>query len=413
MRKAITVILLASLAVGLSACGDGAGDQVTRTLTIYVSAPMKGGRGGEDTLRAVEIAVENEGSRIGAAKIEVVGLNDADASGRFDPVLVRANARLAARDETTIAYIGEFDSGATEEAMPILNRAGILQVSSGSTAVKLTRPPAPEVGERLRPTGIRTFARVVPNDSVQAAALTQFMNEESVEHVFVVNDGSTYGVGLEQDFDRVAGPAGIRVSGRASAGVQTDMARLATRVAESDADALFFAGSDLKVGLDLFTAVHRASVRTKLFGGDGLALSGFLESLGDIELDTYVTAPMLPAGNYAVSGESFLETFRDRFGRDAEPMSIFGFEAGDAVMDSIRRGVRGDIGTEVITSLRKEVRDAFFSISERSSTLGSYSIDSNGDTTLTFYGAYRVENGELVLGRAIDVPRSVLQAVED
>jgi branched-chain amino acid transport system substrate-binding protein len=120
---------------------------------------------------------------------------------------------------------------------------------------------------------------------------------------------------------------------------------------------------------------------------------------------------MLPAGNYAVSGEEYFETFRDQYGRDAEPMSIFGYEAGDAVMDSIRAGVRGDISTEAISSLRNATRDAFFSISERPSALGSYSIDANGDTTLTFYGAYRVEDGELVLGRAIDVPGTILQVV--
>jgi branched-chain amino acid transport system substrate-binding protein len=117
-----------------------------------------------------------------------------------------------------------------------------------------------------------------------------------------------------------------------------------------------------------------------------------------------VTAPTLPSGNYALSGEEFLNAFRESNGRDAESVAIFGYEAGEAVMDSIRNGLRGDIASEAISTLRKSTRDAFFSISERPSALGSYSIDADGDTSLTFYGAYRVENGELVLGRAIDVP---------
>ncbi len=183
------------------------------------------------------------------------------------------------------------------------------------------------------------------------------------------------------------------------------------QIDESGSDALLYAGSDIAVGLDLFEAIHRADPSIKLFGGDGISLSGFLEGLGDIELDTYVTAPTLPAGNYAVSGEDFLSSFREQFGRDAESVAIFGYEAGNAVLDSIRIGVRGNIATEAISTLRNSTRDAFFSISERPSALGSYSIDSYGDTTLTFYGAYRVENGQLVLGRAIDVPLSVLQTV--
>jgi branched-chain amino acid transport system substrate-binding protein len=415
MRK--TTLLITILSLGLSAvlvstgCGGEGDEAPERTLRIYVSQPMTGGRGGEDTVRAVEIAVANQGSRIDGAEIEVVGLNDASPDGSFDPALVRANARRAASDPSAIAYIGEFDSGGTELAMPILNRACILHVSSGSTAVKLTRP-SPAVGERLRPTGLRTFARVVPNDTVQSAALTQFMQEESVGRVFIVDDGGTYGLGLKQYFERFAGPAGIEIVGRASARRATDMVELAEQVDRSGADAVLYAGSDLPIGLDLFEAISRASVHVKLFGGDGISLTGFLEALGDVELDTYITAPMLPSGNYAISGEAFFDTYRERFGEEAEPMSIFGYEAGDAVMDSLRAGVRGDIAKEAIPTLRNQTRDAFFSISERPSALGSYSIDANGDTTLTFYGAYRVEGGQLVLGRAIAVPSSVLQEVE-
>ena len=402
---------VALLALAATGCGSIRRGEPERTLTdLREPADHRGARR-RDTIRAVEIAVANQGSRIGEAEIKVVGLNDADPEGRFDPALVKANARRAAADPSTIAYIGEFDSGGTELAMPILNRAGILHVSSGSTAVKLTRP-SPALGERLRPTGLRTFARVVPNDTVQSAALTQFMQEESVGKVFVVDDGGTYGLGLKRYFERLAELAGIEIVGSAPATGRTDMLTLAEQVDGSGADAVLYAGSDLEIGLALFEAISRASIHVKLFGGDGISLTGFLEELGDAELDTYVTAPMLPGGNYAISGESFFETFRERFGEDAEPMSIFGYEAGDAVMDSIRAGVRGDIATQPISTLRNDTRDAFFSISERSSALGSYSIDANGDTTLTFYGAYRVEGGELVLGRAIDVPGSLLQEVE-
>lgn len=413
VRSPISTLFLGLAFAGLlfTGCGGSGEDAPERTLTIYVSQPMTGGRGGEDTVRAVEIAVANQGSRIDEAEIEVVGLNDAAPDGSFDPALVEANARRAAADPSTIAYIGEFDSGGTELAMPILNRAGILHVSSGSTAVKLTRP-SPELGERLRPTGLRTFARVVPNDTVQSAALTRFMQEESVRRVFVIDDGGTYGLGLKQYFELLAGTAGIEVVGRASVNQKTDLVALSERVNRSGADAVLYAGSDLPVGLDLFETIKQLNVNMKLFGGDGISLTGFLEALGDVELDTYVTAPMLPPGNYAISGEDFFETYRERYGEEAEPMSIFGYEAGDAVMDSIRDGVGGDIATGTISTLRNQTRDAFFSISERPSALGSYSIDANGDTTLTFYGAYRVEGGRLVLGRAIDIPAPVLERVQ-
>jgi len=412
-KVAIAAVLILALgALVIDGCGDDGEGETTRTLRIYVSQPLKGDRGGEDMLRAVEIANEDEGGRIDSAKIEIVGLNDSDDSGNWVASLVRRNARRAAADDSAVAYIGDFDSGATEIAMPILNRAGMLQVSSSSTAVKLTKP-VPALGEKIRPTGIRTFGRVVPNDNVQGAALALFMDQESVDEVYVVNDGGTYGQGLAYRFEKVARHTGIKVTGRSTLTREAQIGDIAKRVTSSGSDALLFAGSDLDLARDLFETVHRDNGFIKLFGGDGLSLSTFLESIGDTGLDTYITAPQLPAGNYARSGESFLRGFEEQYGRPAEPMAVFAYEAGRVVIDSIRRGARGDISREPIDSLRINTRSAFFDTSERASPLGSYSIDSNGDTTLTFYGAYRVEDGQLVLGRTIDVPPSLLMEDEE
>jgi len=408
IRAALAATLaLAFLALAAAGCGNAEEDSASRTLRIYVSQPLKGDRGGEDMVRAVEIANHDMGGRIDSARIEIVGLNDSDEEGNWVASLVRRNAREAVDDESAVAYIGDFDSGATEVAMPILNRAGMLQVSSSSTAVKLTVPPK-RLGERIRPTGIRTFGRVVPNDEVQAAALALFMDEESVEDVYVVDDGSSYGRGLRYRFERIAKHTGIRVVGASELPTVRGVGDVADRVVGSGAEAMLFAGSNLAVARDLFESVHGQDNFIKLFGGDGLSLTAFLDSIGDTGLDTYITAPQLPVGNYARSGESFLRGFRERYGRPPEPMAVFAYEAGRAVLDSIRRGARGDIATEPITTLRNGTREAFFDMSERASPLGSYSIDAHGDTTLTFYGAYRVEDGELVLGRTIDVPPSLL-----
>ena len=50
---------------------------------------------------------------------------------------------------------------------------------------------------------------------------------------------------------------------------------------------------------------------------------------------------------------------------------------------------------------RQAVVDAFFSTQGRESVLGTYDIDANGDTTLSDYGGYVVEDGELVFSRVI------------
>ena len=400
----LTLVICAGIATG---CGSSSPESdADRTLRIYVSEPVRGARGGEDTIRAVHIAVQQAQDTIEGATLRVVARNDAAASGQFDPALVARNAHQAAADDTSIAYVGDFDSGATLIGMPILNRAGILQVGSGATAVTLTRPRTTAMRRALVPTGVRTYGRVVPNDNIQSAALGQFMQEESVTRAYVVDDLGTYGRGLAQGFRDIAPQDGIEVVGRRHVRAGTNLAALARDVEAKHAQAILVAASDLVRARAVMAAVHHEDVHVKLFGGDSLTSTAFLRALGDMGLDTYVTAPILPPGNYARSARGFVDAFRARYGRDPHPTAIFGYEAGRAVVASLRAATGGTVHDQSIATLRRGTRDAFFAIRERASALGSYSIDRFGDTTLAFYGAYRVVDGELALGRTLSIPPS-------
>jgi branched-chain amino acid transport system substrate-binding protein len=50
---------------------------------------------------------------------------------------------------------------------------------------------------------------------------------------------------------------------------------------------------------------------------------------------------------------------------------------------------------------RQKTIAGFFAIKNKSSVLGTYSIDPDGDTTLTTYGAYLAKGGKLVFNKAI------------
>jgi branched-chain amino acid transport system substrate-binding protein len=50
---------------------------------------------------------------------------------------------------------------------------------------------------------------------------------------------------------------------------------------------------------------------------------------------------------------------------------------------------------------RQAVIDAVYATKGRKSVLGTYDIDKNGDTTLTDYGQYKIEDGELVFEKVI------------
>ena len=70
-----------------------------------------------------------------------------------------------------------------------------------------------------------------------------------------------------------------------------------------------------------------------------------------------------------------------RLGPNPDPYGIYGYEAMALALDAINRG----------GPTREGAVRAFFATRDRDSVLGRYSIDENGDTTLTQYGVYRIE----------------------
>jgi ABC-type branched-subunit amino acid transport system substrate-binding protein len=160
------------LALALAACG-GDGGEVEGALTVYVSLPLRGDSGvdGRDAMRGAKLALTDAGGDVGDLDVRAVYLDDTNGpatSARWDPVRVAANARRATQDSTSIAYIGELESGATRTSLPITNSARILQVSPASSASDLAAPfpGSEEVPDDIQTSGERSFGRVVPDDVV-------------------------------------------------------------------------------------------------------------------------------------------------------------------------------------------------------------------------------------------------------
>src|SRR3954470_13717902 len=101
---------------------------------------------------------------------------------------------FASADAKSIGYIGELNSGGSAVSIPILNQAGMPQISPANTYVGLTtNEPGSASGEpdKYYPTGKRTYMRIVPRDTVQAAALLARMKSDGCKKVALANDKDT------------------------------------------------------------------------------------------------------------------------------------------------------------------------------------------------------------------------------
>ena len=129
--------------LAFSACGgdEHHGETVRgNTLTIYTSVPLQGPSRADSLAiqNGAEMALARARGRAGRFHVRLRNLNDATPqTGRWDPLKTQANARRVVEDKTAIAYVGELDSEASANSIPILNRASILQVSPASTAAPL------------------------------------------------------------------------------------------------------------------------------------------------------------------------------------------------------------------------------------------------------------------------------------
>lgn len=402
LTAAAFIALLAALAGCSGASRHGGGRVSGSTLKVYSSQPLTGvfGAQGRDVVRGERLALEQARARVGGLHVDYQPLDDADpTTGRWDPTMVAANARVAAKDPHTIAYLGELETGASAIAIPILNLPGVLDFSPTDTVPGFTRLRGANPGEpdKYYPTRDRNFARLVPPDDVQAAALVADMQDEHVRRLFIANDEALYGRTLALTLQRAAQKAGISVVANHGAEISdVDPVGLAADVATSGADGFVYAGSaDPRVD-EIYRQVAGGVPKAKLFAPNALADDGFVPGLDpSVAPRLFLVSPVLPPRAYPPAAQRFLGDFRARYGAAPQGYAVYGYEAMRTVLDAIRAaGSRGNDRGAVI--------DALYRLGSRRTALGKISIDRQGDVSTRVYGAYRVRAGKLVFARVLD-----------
>jgi branched-chain amino acid transport system substrate-binding protein len=360
LRRPFSASVFSALAVCsivLAGCGS-AGISAASRVTVYVSMPLRGASGvdGRDVTDAARLALAAAHGRAGDLRVRAVYLDDTAGHGpraRWSPARAGANARRATEDTSAVAYIGDFQSGATRTSEPITNGARLLQVSPAATAVDLVRPfpGSSELPAGEQAGGERTFGRVIPDDEAQAAAAAAWVRRLHVRRVEVVHDRSAFGRTLAQGFRESL--RGVRVVDKASV--------------------VYFGGFAEPV-----SALQSSGSR--VMASDAV-LPPF--AAGSLKLAALATSPAQDSGQLPPRGQRFAAEFRRRYGHSPGRYAAYGYEAMAVVLDAIRRA--GDQGTD-----RQAVIDAFFATRNRRSILGTYSIDPIGDTTLNRLTGYRL-----------------------
>jgi branched-chain amino acid transport system substrate-binding protein len=278
-------------------------------------------------------------------------------------------------------------------------------VSPANTYVGLTTNEpgsAPGEPQKYYPTGTRNYLRIVPRDSIQAAADLQAFKQEGCKRVAEANDKTPYGAGIAQLVELTKGSYGVNVVSNTGVDPTAPNYRsFASTIKGEGADCFFYGGLTSTGGVQITKDVHAAIPTAKLFGPDGMCSTGWTDpSKGGVptSLDPlmHCTVATLDLAAYP-GGRSFAAAYHAKYGTPAnqiDPYAIYGYEDAKLVLDTIKGlGSKGNSRSAVLSAL--------FATKNRSSVLGTYSFDKNGDTTLTSYGYYKVAGGQVVFDKTL------------
>ena len=405
MRRTTAIAALAVIALTAAGCSSSGSSSTTSgagsssggggTVDFYSSLPMQGASSAQTIplVNGIKLALAQANNKAGQWTVNYQVLDDSTAAaGKWDPGQTAANARKVASDSKAVYYMGEFNSGASQVSIPILNEAGIPQVSPANTYVGLTTNlpgSAPGEPQKFYPSGNRTYLRIVPIDSIQAAADLMAMKDAGCTKVAVANDKEAYGQGLATLLGLEKGFYGVNIA--SDTGIDPtapNFRSYASTVKDQGADCFFFAGIVSNGAVQLTKDINSALPTAKIFGGDGVctgsytnAKEGGVPASVDPQIECTVATQDLKA---YPGGKDFLAAYKAKYGvSNPDPYAIYGYEVMKLGLDTIA-GL-GDKGND-----KAEVLKALFATKDRKSVLGTYGFDKNGDTTLKSYGLYNV-----------------------
>lgn len=334
--RALCAAALAAALLAATGCGgeDEGRKAPEGALNVYVSVPAHGptATSGRAVAAGARLALGDAGGRAGSRRVRVVELSSNRPGDRdWDPGTVEANAKRAADDPRSIAYLGELDRGASAVSVPRTNRADLLQVAPLDGLTSLTRRPPgrPSAGpERYYPRERRTFLRLVPPDERVARAMVALARPTTRRRVALVDTADfsprELGAVLDARVRRRTLPVAHALLKDDPDAVRDAILELAV----SRPDVVLVSGEPGPVARALLAQLAAQLPDASVVASPALAMTAG-EGSGAVAV-----TPLLPASAHPAAGRRVFERLRGA-GR-AE--SLYGYDAMRTVLRAVRQG---------------------------------------------------------------------------
>lgn len=342
------------------------GCETTNEIKIAVAGPFTGSVAafGEMIKRGAELKAKEINAAGGVNGKTLTLIFEDDAGKDKEASLV---AERIASNRQILAVVGHFNSACSLAGKPIYKRAGIVELSPGSTNVNVAA-------------GSEWTFRNIYRDDFQAAFAAKYIKNVlgDIQKVAIFFDNDDYGSGLKDSFTAEAKELGLEIVGmEAYDRDNTDFKAQLTSIKAKQPHLIFLSGLYSQAGL-IASQAREVGIAAQLFGADGVDSPDFLEIAGDAAEGTYVTTPFVFRVD-DLKAQKMAIAFEEMHGVAPDTWAALTYDAVGMIVEAIEKGGEN----------RKAIRDHLASINSPEKgydgITGLTYFDENGDCTKPAY----------------------------
>jgi branched-chain amino acid transport system substrate-binding protein len=328
---------------------------------------------GEGMLHGAQLAVEHANARgpvIPGYRLALLPLDD-----QRSPTQAVAAAKKLVADPDVVGVVGHLNSSCTLPASAVYHQARLLQISPVSSNPQISRQ------------GFDTFYRTCATDDLQGPAAARLaVNELDARRIFILDDMTTYGRGLANEFEKKARSLGAEVLGHEGITQgEKDFTPLLTKIKSLAPDLVYFAGM-FPEGALLIRQRAEVGLGGLFMGGDGLFDPSLVE-LGGPQAAEGVYLTTIGSDIHRIpTARAFVEAYEARFG-PIGAYSAYTYEATSMAIEAIRAAGSKD---------RAAVLAAMKMLKDYPGLFGTQNFDEKGDSLLRDIGIFTVKDGAFV-----------------
>ena len=341
------------------------------TVTIGVMAPVTGpwASEGQDMVNVVTILADNV-NKAGGVNGRTIVIEVGDDAG--DPRTAALAAQRLISSNVT-AVIGTYGSSITEASQGIYDDEGVLQIATGSTAIRLSEK------------GMPLFFRTCPRDDEQGRVMAQMVEKLGHKRIALLHDNTSYAKGLADETKALLEVSGLDlVFFDAITPGDRDYTTTLVKMKSANPDIIVFTGYYPEAGM-LLRQKQGMKWDIPMIGGDATNNTALVEIAGPSAADGYYfISPPGPLDLVGDTAKKFLAEYQAK--HSATPSSVWSMMAGDAFLLLVEavKNINGEVTSE-------RIGDYFhYGLTNFPGFTGSISFNEKGDRVGDVYRLYQV-----------------------